>query len=87
MPGLIRRRVGSSPASRGSVSGANCPDVLELHSGDFMVIGNVPGVPNIRAAELSEHCASIGPGEQAVIVPREVLFAAARELLREAGRA
>ncbi|WP_329214908.1 hypothetical protein OG352_05495 [Streptomyces sp. NBC_01485] len=79
----IVRRVGTSPASRGSVSGANCPDVLELHSGDFMVIGNAPGVPNIRPAEMSEHGASIGPGEQAVIVPREVLLAAARDLMQE----
>ncbi|WP_196217854.1 hypothetical protein [Streptomyces blattellae] len=76
----IVRRIGSTPAERGSTSSATCPDVLELRSGDFMVIGNVPGVPNITAAELREHGANVGPGEQAVIVPRKCMLDAARDL-------
>ncbi|MCX3059590.1 hypothetical protein [Streptomyces beihaiensis] len=79
----IVRRWGTSPVQRGSASGATCPDVLELRSSDFMVIGKAPGVPHVTAAELREHGAGIGPGEQAVIIPRDVMLAAARQIVQE----
>jgi hypothetical protein len=80
----IIRRLGTSPAQRGSLSGANCPDILQLDTGDYLIIGKTPGVPNISARELAQHGASIGDGEQAVIVPRDVVHAAAAELLQRA---
>ncbi|MEV6051896.1 hypothetical protein [Streptomyces sp. NPDC052107] len=36
------RRIGSTPAERGSVGANNCPDVLELDDGDFLMIGPRP---------------------------------------------
>ncbi|MFE5210832.1 hypothetical protein [Streptomyces sp. NPDC056600] len=35
----IVRRIGVPPTARGSVSGANCPDIFELSDGNFAVIG------------------------------------------------
>jgi hypothetical protein len=35
----IIRRIGVPPTARGSNSGANCPDIFELSTGDFAVIG------------------------------------------------
>jgi hypothetical protein len=76
----IVRRYGTSPTERGSATGQSCPDVLELDTGDYLIIGKTPGVPNISARELAQHGASIGPDEQAVIVPRDVVLAAARDI-------
>jgi hypothetical protein len=79
----ITRRYGNSPAQRGSVTGETCPDVLRLDTGDYLVIGKTPRVPRISARELATHGASIGPDEQAVIVPAEVLHAAALDIVKE----
>lgn len=79
----ITRRYGTSPAERGSATGQSCPDVLRLDTGDYLIIGKTPGVPNISARELAEHGASIGPAEQAVVVPADVLHAAALTLAKE----
>jgi hypothetical protein len=76
----INRRYGTSPTQRGSLSGDSCPDILQLGTGDYLIIGKTPGVPNISARELARHGASIGPDEQAVIVPRDVVLAAARDI-------
>lgn len=35
----IVRRLGASPQGRGCQSNATCPDVFELDTGDFAVIG------------------------------------------------
>ncbi|GHE35066.1 hypothetical protein GCM10018785_00990 [Streptomyces longispororuber] len=35
----IARRIGASPRERGSATGQSCPDIFELHDGDFAVIG------------------------------------------------
>ncbi|MCI3933530.1 hypothetical protein [Streptomyces sp. AN091965] len=35
----ILRRIGAAPRERGSLAGANCPDIFELSNGDFLVIG------------------------------------------------
>ncbi|MFE2712265.1 hypothetical protein ACFXKI_09810 [Streptomyces mirabilis] len=79
----IARRYGTSPAERGSATGQSCPDVLRLDNGDYLVIGKTPGVPNISARDLAKHGASIGPDEQAVVVPAAVLHAAALEIAKE----
>ncbi|GGJ14066.1 hypothetical protein GCM10010121_025810 [Streptomyces brasiliensis] len=33
------RRMGSTPAERGSATGQSCPDPIEADDGDFLVIG------------------------------------------------
>jgi hypothetical protein len=78
----IVRRYGSSPAER-CTGQSSCPAVLALDTGDYLIIGKVPGVPNISARELAQHGAGIGPGEQAVILPADVLHAAARAIAEE----
>jgi hypothetical protein len=82
----IARRYGTSPAERGSATGQSCPDVLRLDNGNYLVIGKAPGVPNISARELAKHGASIGSDEQAVVVPAEVIHAAALEIAKEHAR-
>lgn len=78
------RRIGSTPAERGSTGYNNCPDVLELEdTGDFLVIGKVPAPEQIEEERLRELGASIGPREYAVIVPRDCILAAAKQLAAE----
>jgi hypothetical protein len=36
----IERRIGSTPQQRGSLNNGTCPDVFELTSGDFAIIGD-----------------------------------------------
>lgn len=79
----ITRRYGTTPQQRGSATGQSCPDILRLDNGDYLVIGKTPGVPNISARDLVKHGASIGPDEQAVVVPADVLHAAALEIAKE----
>lgn len=78
----IHRRLGASPHQRGSMTGETCPDILQLDNGDYLIIGRRTG-PGIRAG-LGEHHASIGRDETAVIVPADVLRAAALQLAAEA---
>lgn len=76
-------RVGSSPQQRGSATGANCPDVLRLDdgSGAFLVIGEHYEHPEPEL--LARIGASVGETETAVIVPRDCLLTAARQLIAE----
>lgn len=78
----IARRYGTSPADR-CTGQSSCPDVLRLDNGDYLVIGKTLGVPNISVRDLAKHGASIGPDEQAVVLPAEVLHAAALEIAKE----
>lgn len=72
------RRLGSTPAERGSTTGCNCPDIFELDSGNFAVIGKEQKVGrHTMAAELD---GSIGEGEAMVIIPRRVLLDAKADI-------
>ncbi|MGW6790025.1 hypothetical protein [Streptomyces chartreusis] len=82
------RRIGSSPEQRGSASGANCPDIIELDDGRFVVIGKVDTGPGLGGSIRARSFAgvmgvSVGDDERAVVVPREVLLTAARHLVAE----
>lgn len=79
----ITRRYGTSPAQRGCGQNNSCPDVIGLDNGDFLVIGKMPTTPNITAQELIKHGAAVGIDEMAVVVPAEVLRAAARDIVQE----
>ncbi|MGW2426590.1 hypothetical protein ACWC0C_46875 [Streptomyces sp. NPDC001709] len=70
------RRIGSTPAGRGSVGANNCPDVLEVDDGDFFVIGNLHVLTAPEAERMNELGASIGEGESLVLVPRDCILAA-----------
>lgn len=68
------RRIGPNPHDGGPTPAAQgCPDVWELSSGDFAVIGI--RAPSALRGALPES-ASCGPDEELVIVPRRILTAA-----------
>jgi hypothetical protein len=65
------RRIGPDPHANGAqtIAVQNCPDIWELESGDFAVIG-------INVSELADRLpptASCGPDERVVLIPRNLL--------------
>ena len=69
----IVRRVGVSPRERGSATGQTCPDIFELSSGDFAVIGRE------ATAELDPELpsdAARADYERIVVITRETLVRA-----------
>jgi hypothetical protein len=76
---VIHHRVGASPRNRGCLTNETCPDVLRLDSGDYLIIGKLPTEPHLLD-DLTAHGASIGPDETAVIVPGDVMRAAALDI-------
>ncbi|MER6567577.1 hypothetical protein ABT288_15665 [Streptomyces sp. NPDC001093] len=77
------RRIGSTPAERGSVGANNCPDVVERDDGDFFVIGRLHLLTEPEAERMNELGVSIGEGESLVLVPRDCILAAAKQLAFE----
>ena len=73
------RRIGPDPHASGAQSvGCNgCPDVWELHDGDFAIIGiDITDV----AREKLPPTAGCGPDERIVRVPRNVVVNAKRDI-------
>ncbi|GGU34205.1 hypothetical protein ACH4HG_35265 [Streptomyces coeruleorubidus] len=73
----IVRRIGVPPRERGSISGANCPDLFELTDGNFAVIGTE------ATAELESELpgdASRADYERIVIITRETLVRAKADI-------
>lgn len=71
----ILRRLGDAPRLRGSMTGETCPDLFELSDGSFAVIGTeathtTPLPPGITRS----------PGETIVIVPRDCIARAKRDI-------
>lgn len=78
------RRIGSTPPQRGSTTGATCPDVIELDDGSgFYVIGKTALHSAGDGERLRGLGAVVGVGETAVIVPRDAMLTAARQLVAE----
>jgi hypothetical protein len=82
----FKRRLGQDPhtlpetIARGKSAAANgCPDVWELENGDFAVIGIRKTAELIGKLPQTAGC---GPDEEIVLVPREVLINAGRDLPR-----
>jgi hypothetical protein len=72
----IRRRLGTAPSERGGCSaGGQCPDIFELESGDFAIIGADVSLDLALPAD-----AGRSETERTVLVPRAVLLAALRDL-------
>ncbi|MCT9009323.1 hypothetical protein ACWGKW_09155 [Streptomyces sp. NPDC054766] len=71
------RRIGTPPTLRGSVSGANCPDIFELSDGRFAVIGT--DATETLDAELPRD-ASRADYERIVVVSRETLIHAKADI-------
>lgn len=71
----IVRRLGSTPRERGS-TGGNCPDLFELDSGDFAVIGTVVDADTLGLPP----DAGVAPYESVVVIPRAVLLDAREDI-------
>jgi hypothetical protein len=73
------RRLGPDPHEGGQPTPnlSGCPDIWELGSGDFLVIGrNLTG--NVSGALPAT--ASCGPDEAAVVIPRAMLVRAKQDI-------
>src|SRR5690348_10310583 len=69
------KRVGPDPHANGAqtVALSNCPDILELESGDYAVIGiDITD----RAKPALPPTAGCGPDERVVLIPRNLLVGA-----------
>ena len=75
----IIRRIGPDPHANGrtSAGAAGCPDILELDSGDFAIIG-IDITADARG--ILPPSAGCGPDERIVRVPRETLVFAKSEI-------
>ncbi len=72
----VNRRFGLAPAERADcTSSGNCPDVFELGNGDFAIIGTDVSLDLDLPAD-----AGRSETERIVVVPREVMLAAVRDL-------
>lgn len=78
-PMTFLRRLGPDPHANGAktVALCNCPDIFELDSGDFAIIGiniTTQAIPRLPAS------ASCGPDECIIRVPRNTLIGAKRDI-------
>ena len=76
---MFTKRIGPDPHAEGkrTIACCGCPDILELESGDFAVIG----IDITEAAKANMFpTAGCGPDERVVLIPRETLVAAKRDI-------
>jgi hypothetical protein len=72
---MIKRRLGPDPHANGAqtVALSGCPDIFELESGDFAIIGMDITDVTVRHLPGSASC---GPDERIVCIPRKTLVLA-----------
>ena len=73
----VSRRLGLPPSARGSTTTVSCPDIFELENGSFAIVGTD------RTAEMSGELpedAGVASYERIVVITRETLLAAAKDL-------
>jgi hypothetical protein len=75
---MFKKRLGPDPHANGAISVGcqGCPDIFELDSGDFAVIG----VDMTPSAEFLPPTASCGPDERIVRIPRRTLVLAKSDI-------
>lgn len=73
------RRLGPDPHAAGAQTEAakGCPDILELETGDFAIIGR--DITTDAASQLPSS-ASCGPDERVVVIPRRTLVGAKADI-------
>ena len=76
---MFKRRVGSDPHSGGTQSPASpgCPDIWELETGEFLVIGR-DATDELRSQMPAD--VSCGPEERMVVVPRSTFINAKNDI-------
>ncbi|MFH0957631.1 MAG: hypothetical protein V1897_02910 [Pseudomonadota bacterium] len=76
---MFKRRLGPNPHANGATTPclSGCPDVFELVSGDFALIGKdiTP-----EASALLPPDASCGPDERIISIPRRILVGAKHDI-------
>jgi hypothetical protein len=78
---MFLRRLGPKPKVSGSCTIAlRCPDIFELESGDFAIIGK--DITDISEKHLPAD-AGCGPDERIVLVPRKTLVLAKPDIPSE----
>ena len=75
----IIRRLGPDPHANGAQSAAlnGCPDIFELKSGDFAIIGS--DITDAASGKLPPS-AGCGPDERIVSIPRKTLVLAKSDI-------
>ena len=83
---MFLRRLGPDPHANGAQTIAlkNCPDIWELESGNFAVIGI--DITDVAGTKLPP-TASCGPDERIVLIPRNLLIGAKSDIPNEANEA
>jgi hypothetical protein len=78
---MFLRRLGPAPHESGSCTIAlRCPDIFELESGDFAIIGKDITATSEKHLPPDAGC---GPGERIVLVPRKTLVLAKSDIPSE----
>ena len=79
---MFLRRIGPDPHAHGASTAAlrGCPDILELESGDFAIIGQ--DITEMSAAHLPP-TVSCGPDERIIRIPRKTLVLAKSDIPSE----
>mgnify|MGYP001593238172 CR=1 FL=1 len=75
---MFLRRIGPNPHANGALTAGarGCPDIFELVSGDFAIIG----IDMTAAKRKLPPTASCGPDERIVRLPRKTLVLAKAEI-------
>ena len=78
-PVEFRRRLGPDPHANGAKTAAldGCPDIFELASGDFAIIGIDITESSAKHLPPSAGC---GPDERIVLIPRKTLVLAKADI-------
>lgn len=70
---MILRRLGPNPDATRCQGGQSCPDLFELTTGDFAIIGQDITAETVPSLPRDAGC---GPGERIVRIPRRLLVSA-----------
>lgn len=72
---MIKRRLGPDPHANGALTPClrGCPDIFELDTGDFAIIGQDITESATRHLPVSASC---GPDERIIRIPRKTLVLA-----------
>jgi hypothetical protein len=74
---MFLRKLGPSAPAALCSGGHSCPEILEMESGDFAVIGS--DITDLAAGKLPPGC-GCGPAERVVRIPRQVLVLAREDI-------
>jgi hypothetical protein len=76
---MFKTRIGPDPHANGALTSflRGCPDIWELDTGDFAVIGK--DITEVSAAHLPP-TASCGPDERIICIPRKTLVLAKSDI-------